>query len=235
VFDETGSIAMRSRLLIGSLVLNVVLAGLLVTSVALAGKVGTNFVESAAERWRTRFELYAGQKGGIVFLGDSITEESHWSELFGDCRIRNRGIGGDTTRNLLDRVDQVYALEPGKIFLMVGVNDLNTGVPQEETLANYRSLFDGFAQRLPLTRIYVQSVLPVGEDWMGGASNGGIARLNAALAAESVRRGYTWIDLNGRFRDEHGALRAGLSNDGIHLMGEGYRIWRDAVVDLVRE
>jgi hexosaminidase len=121
------------------------------------------------------------------------------------------------------------------LFLMIGVNDLNQGLPVAKTLANYSRLFDDFAARLPGTRIYVQSVLPINDQWRWGADNAGIAQLNAFLQAESARRRYTWIDLNTDFRDRDGKLRAELSNDGIHLLGAGYRLWRDRVRVRVEE
>jgi len=222
---------MNRKLLIGSLALNVVLLAVMLGGAVAPGEAAKDFTRIGAERWRTQFEQFKDIRGASVFLGDSIIEGAHWSEIFGDTRILNRGIGGDTTRDLLDRIEQVDALEPAQLFLMVGVNDLNQGVPAETTRANFRELFDGFAQRLPQTRIHVQSVLPVSGSWIGAASNTDILALNEFLKQECASRGYAFIDLHALMSDANGALQPALSNDGIHLLGPGYRLWRDAIAD----
>jgi lysophospholipase L1-like esterase len=224
---------MYKKLFIASLLVNVLLiAGAIWAGVELM-HVAHTFTRIAGERWRTQFEILTESKHGVVFLGDSITEGGHWSELFRSAEVLNRGIGGDTTQDVLDRVEQIYALQPARLFLMIGVNDLNQGVAIETTLANYRELFDGFARNLPETRVFVQSVLPVSARWRTGAKNADIDRLNEFLRAESTARGYTFVDLHAQFSDGSGALRAELSNDGIHLLGTGYMLWRDSIRALV--
>ena len=227
---------MYKKLFIASLVANVLLiAGAIWAGVGLI-HVAHTFTRIAGERWRTQFEFLTESKHGAVFLGDSITEGGHWSELFRSAEVLNRGIGGDTTQDVLDRVEQIYALQPARLFLMIGVNDLNQGIATQTTLANYRALFDGFTRNLPKTRVFVQSVLPVNAQWrMGAANNPDINRLNEFLRTESTARGYTFVDLHEQFSDRSGALRAELSNDGIHLLGAGYKLWRATVQPLVSE
>jgi lysophospholipase L1-like esterase len=224
---------MNRKLLVASLILNVLLLGVMITGAVAPGELAKNFTRIGAERWRTQFDVFSGIRGATVFLGDSITEGAHWPEIFGDTRILNRGIGGDTTQDLLARIEQVYLLQPAQLFLMIGVNDLNLGVPAVTTQANFRALFDGFAAHLPQTRIHVQSVLPVSGSWMGAARNEDILELNEFLKRECAGRGYEYIDLHALLRDANGQLPPTLSNDGIHLLGDGYRLWRDAIADRV--
>jgi len=61
----------------------------------------------------------------IIMLGDSITHEGLWQEYFPSRNIRNRGIGGDTTRDIRNRLDAIYPLRPQQLFLPIGGNDLN--------------------------------------------------------------------------------------------------------------
>src|SRR5207244_10058498 len=56
----------------------------------------------------------------VVMLGDSITEGMDWRELFPDVRILNRGIAGDTSAGVLNRLDEVIARHPKMVFLMIG-------------------------------------------------------------------------------------------------------------------
>lgn len=226
---------MQRKLFIGSLTLNVALIALIVGGGIALKQYLQSFTPLQAERWRTQFDILADKKNGIVFFGDSITEGGHWSEIFDNGDIQNRGIGGDTTQNLLDRIEQIYTLQPRKLFMMIGVNDLNQALPQAATFANYQKIFDGFATHLPRTKIYIQSVLPVNRHWHGGAKNEDIPALNAFLKTESAKRGYIFIDLNSAFSASNGELNEALSNDGIHLVGGGYELWRDAIKNYIAE
>ena len=71
----------------------------------------------------------------LVFLGDSITDDGNWDKLFPNLSAENRGIGGDSTLGLLNRLDQIIALQPSQIFLMIGamvfilmMSDISFGV-----------------------------------------------------------------------------------------------------------
>lgn len=63
-------------------------------------------------------------KDDIIFLGNSITDGGEWSELFADLSIKNRGISGDNSAGVLNRLDEVYSRHPVKVFLLIGTNDL---------------------------------------------------------------------------------------------------------------
>ena len=54
--------------------------------------------------------------GDIVFLGNSITDGGEWTEMFADQKVKNRGISGDITPGLLNRLDEVYNRKPAKVF-----------------------------------------------------------------------------------------------------------------------
>ena len=62
--------------------------------------------------------------GGIVFLGDSITEFLNVDEFLPSYHIIKRGIAGDTTSGVLRRLGEVIALKPRKLFLLIGTNDI---------------------------------------------------------------------------------------------------------------
>ena len=71
--------------------------------------------------------------------GDSLTEGIDWRELFPDVKILNRGIGGDTSAGVLNRLDEVIGRHPKIVVLMIGANDLRMGVPVPQVAANIRS------------------------------------------------------------------------------------------------
>lgn len=224
---------MRRNMLIISLALNALLiAGIAAGAYALIG-VADRYVAQAAERWRTQYDLLPDRERGIVFLGDSITEGGRWDEWFPDSDIINRGIGGNKTNDVLARLDQIYRLQPRQIFLMIGINDLNLRRSLPDILDNYRAIFDGIEQHLPRTRVMVQSVLPLNDDLRYAVDGDSIVRVNRFLQAEADRRGYAYIDLHAAFSDDRGQLRRELSNDGIHLLGAGYALWRDQITALI--
>jgi|GEM_PF-1263100 len=173
-----------------------------------------------------RAQLFAAQAApaGVVMLGDSITHEGLWHEYFPGINPVNRGIGGDTTRDIVERLPAIYPLQPRRLFLLVGINDLNMDREREQTLADYSKILDELSRHLPATQVYVQSVLPVSAGWKL-ARNPDVVALNARIQALAQQRNLTFIDLHPEFCDERGELRAELSNDGIHLGPHGYARW----------
>ncbi|MEM8988728.1 MAG: GDSL-type esterase/lipase family protein, partial [Pseudomonadota bacterium] len=188
-----------------------------------------------SERRIDAFEASKIDAVDVVFLGDSITHEGMWSEYFPGVTVLNRGIGGDTTEDLLERFEGVAALKPAKLFLMIGVNDLNNGGAPDEIIPRYRDLFDRFDREIPETAIYVQSVLPTNDQWVLPASLKDVRALNDYLKTEAAARQYQYLDVAALFADADGTLRKDLSNDGIHLSGDAYPIWRDFVSPYVEE
>jgi lysophospholipase L1-like esterase len=188
------------------------------------------FIEPMHERWVSQFELLPVSHGDIVFLGDSITEGGSWHELFPGVPVRNRGIGGDTTAGVLDRLDQVTAGGPSKVFVKIGTNDLGRGVAEEPIVANLTTIIDRLHAEAPGSEVYVQSVLPRAAEYRER-----IEALNTRYARVASERGAVWIDLYPLFLAEDGSIRDELANDELHLLGAGYAIWRDRIDALVRE
>jgi len=185
------------------------------------------FIEvSVVKNKARRAELFAARTGAaeVVMLGDSITHEGLWHEYFPEAGPVNRGIGGDTTHDILNRLPAVYALQPRKLFLLIGINDLNMGREPESTLADYSKILDELRRHLPSTTVYVQSVLPVSARWKL-ARNADVLALNTQIQALARQRDLPFIDLHPQFCDGRGELRAELSNDGIHLGAKGYALW----------
>lgn len=190
---------------------------------------------------RSLFEQLPVRRCDVVFLGNSITDGCEWSELFGRRRVPNRGISGDRADWLLGRLDPILAGRPRKLFLMIGVNDLAAGRTPREVAADVAALLDRFAAASPRTRIYVQSILPVNDRDIPGASWGHwkrkaeIAETNRLVEALCRgRRGVVYVDLASRLADATGLLDKRYTNDGLHLTGEGYLVWRDAVAPYIR-
>lgn len=208
----------------------------LLTAVAVAG-ISQHFwvgkkramIDGMTERRLSQFEALSAAHAAVVFVGDSITEGGLWSEWLSGMNVINRGISGNTTQDILNRMHQIVSVKPDKLFLMIGVNDLNKQLGVEVALRNYTTLFDLIDSQLPHTEVYIQSVLPVNALWPL-IDNTHIPTLNAALVRHADERGYQYIDLHSVFADAEGALKSDLSNDGIHLLAPGYRLWRSEII-----
>ena len=165
----------------------------------------------------------------MVFLGDSISEFGLWEEWFPAAGVLNRGIGGETSAQVLTRLETAIN-EPRGVFLLIGTNDLSAAVPQEQIAANVEAILRGIEKRAPGTPVYLQGVMPRTADFRFEieALNERYRRL-ASSSAGTVH----YIDLWPTLADEEGALKKEYSLDHLHLNGEGYRAWVDVLRPLV--
>lgn len=148
----------------------------------------------------------------------------------------NRGIGGDTTRGVLDRLDQIIELQPPKIFLMIGTNDLCYNRSIEDTLSNYDQILATLHHRLPTTKIYIESVLPFNDQIFPSVylrSNENIATLDIGIKKLAAKYNDPYIDMVENFSDGNGRLPAEYTIDGLHLNEKGYNIWRNHLKNYV--
>ena len=185
------------------------------------------------------FELLPVDSTTIVFLGNSLTNGAEWHELLGMPNIVNRGISGDVVDGVDERLAPVLAGHPAKIFFLSGVNDVSHDLPADSIVESIVALVDRIRTESPETKIYVQSLLPINNSYGRYKAIFGkeqvIRDINAALPEKLRERNVTWIDLYPYFADENGNLRDDLTNDGLHLLGPGYLIWRDIVRPFVIE
>lgn len=179
------------------------------------------------------FQLLPQAKEEIIFLGNSITDGGEWAQLFVDARMINQGISGDISAGVLRRLDAVTNRRPAKVFLLIGTNDLARGVSADSVLKNMLLIADYIKQESPSTRLFVQSILPVNEVYgkFGGHTKNTaiIQQLNIQLQANETAHHYQFVDLYSAFANENGRLRKELTNDGLHLLGDGYMLWKHLI------
>jgi lysophospholipase L1-like esterase len=181
----------------------------------------------------TLFKSMPDTKGDIIFLGNSITDGGEWSELFNDLHIKNRGISGDFSAGIINRIDEVVKRKPAKVFLMIGVNDLSRNITPDSVVKNILLITSYIKQETVSTQVYVQSILPVNDAFgkFSGHTNKGeqIKEVNEKLKQAASNFPYTYIDLYNSFKDANGKLNKKFTNDGLHLTGEGYLFWKHLV------
>lgn len=178
----------------------------------------------------TLFETLPTSPDDIIFLGNSITNGCEWAELLGNPHAKNRGISGDKTDGVLDRLHVITKGKPAKIFLLIGINDLSGGRSIEEIAKNIDEIAERVKKESPSTRLYLQSVLPLNPkfnmfvDHMGRKKD--VPALNALIKDIANRRGLTYIDLFSEFvTPGTQEMNPDYSNDGLHLLGKGYQNW----------
>lgn len=217
------------------------LLAILLTPFTLFAQAPKAKIDSSYHNWyyQQRMDLYENVevKGryDIVFLGNSITERGEWNELLPGKKIANRGIGGDNTFGVLARIDNVIKLQPKKLFILIGINDLGRGLPVEVIANNYKIMLDQLKAALPKTKIYLQSVLPLNEgilkyDYLKGKEQS-IKALNEQIQQLAKEKGLTYINLHEVFADQDGRLKNEWTPDGIHLQPVAYVYWVEFLKD----
>ncbi|MCB0509560.1 MAG: hypothetical protein H6579_09225 [Chitinophagales bacterium] len=221
-----------SGLLITSLSINLLVFCLLVLLLVFGKQLlkllaHRYILEPRHQQKRSMFEACLNESNSIIFLGDSITEGGNWEELWPEKNILNRGIGGDTSEGVLNRIDEVLRHQPSKIFICIGTNDLAKGTGSKQIIANYKKILDSIKSHSPATKIYVQSVLPVGKCVLFGHDNTKISVLNLRLRKLCIEENVPFIDLHPLFADAEGYLKKEFTNDQLHLLGTAYLAWKE--------
>ena len=179
------------------------------------------------------------RKGQTLFTGSSLMEMFPVTEFCmneGLPPAYNRGIGGYTTDEFLDAVEDVLLdVQPSKLFINIGTNDIRPMPGGEDWLehlsANYRKICGIIRERLPGTAVYMMAYYPVNGEVPGARDNPGmqvrtnsnIDRANRMVKALAGEFGFHYIDVNDGLKDENGNLRAEHTADGIHFDSEAYR------------
>ena len=182
--------------------------------------------------WENRMKIFLADTprqspGGIVFVGDSITEGFPLDKYFPGRHVINRGIGGDHLAGVLDRIEvSVYDLKPSKLFMMIGTNDIIWPQAQskiKEWRRNYDNLVAKIKKRCPGCVIYLQSILPTGGNF--AKHNKTVKRYNVVIKRIAKKRGVNYIDTHSALVNKSGKLRSDCTKDGVHLTPAGYERW----------
>jgi lysophospholipase L1-like esterase len=155
-----------------------------------------------------------------VFVGDSITAGGRWDEWFPGDGTRNLGIGGDTTDAVIGRLDDIIALHPDTVVLLIGTNDLAWRRSAEHIVRNIETILVTLRRELPDSQLLVQSVMP-----REAAYADTIKDVNRHLwqFASTVRAQY--LDLWPALATSDDSIDPRYSDDSLHLNENGYQVW----------
>jgi lysophospholipase L1-like esterase len=192
--------------------------GWLISSKTLIGNLPSDANLSRTELYRQIDGLYSDQSV-TVMLGDSLTAGGLWSEWYGDTVV-NRGIGGETSAQALNRIDGLAEMHPARLFLETGVNDYNN-VDPDITASIVRTMLRRVRDISPETKLYLLSLLPAAtaerEIW--------VSDVNRRFARVAKDENAEWIDLCPMFTKGY-LINPKLTTDGVHLSALGYNLWR---------
>ncbi len=170
-------------------------------------------------------ELKTLEKGGIVFLGNSITEGFDFDNYFEKTKIINRGINSDHIDGLIERMQySVIDLHPSKLFIVIGINDIGAQDSDSTILSNFNTFLKIIADKLHATNVYVHSILPTTAIWKNCPPEK-IIRLNKQIKEIVYQHKFIWIDIYSLFVNGTSFLKSELTRDGLHLNHKGYLMW----------
>lgn len=188
-------------------------------------------------------------KNQIVFVGSSLMEMFPIEELLkqrGDeANVYNRGVGGFTTSELLGVMNEcIIDLQPSKIFINIGTNDLsNPDISQEEMIGNYDKILSRIESELPDAEVYLMAYYPINYEAAADSmkaclkirTNEKINEANKAVQELARKYQVKYIDVNKNLKDEKGRLRADYTIEGMHINEAGYQAILDDVLQYVHE
>jgi lysophospholipase L1-like esterase len=201
---------------------------------SLPGKGPTNVWNGLSKVWAQRHQMWAGHAaadhGAVVFLGDSITQGFEpLTNYFPGMKVANRGIGGDTTRGVLYRMDaDVLDLDPEGIVLLIGTNDLGIGADPADVLDNIKAILARLKAHNPHTPVVVCAVMPRSDGHLNRSEK--IRQLNAGIA-ETIKGDpqFTLCDTWSLYADANGDCSPSEFRDLLHPNKVGYEKWAAAL------
>ena len=195
----------------------------------------------------------------VVFMGDSITDLWRLEEYFPGKPYVNRGIGGQTTPQMLVRMyPDVIDLKPAVMVLLAGTNDIarNTGPMTSEMIQENIMAMTELAQHHAI-KVILCSILPVSDypflkqqSGQAAASAGpaassvkmtdgrppaDILKLNAWMKDYAARANAIYVDYFKPVVDEKGWLKDAYSGDGLHPNAEGYKVMAPIVAAAIQK
>lgn len=159
----------------------------------------------------------------IIFYGDSITKDWNSYNIINSDKITFIGKKGASSTYLADNINKIIEKKPEKIFLMMGINNIDT---PNKIIEDYRRIFNNIIKKSPKTKIYVHSILPSRIE-----SNNTINNTNKNIKTLCYEFNITYINIHDKLLDENNKLSKNFTKDGTHLNPNGYRLWKKLLIE----
>ena len=163
-------------------------------------------------------ERYADYEVDVAFLGDSLTDGYDVKKYYPQYLVSNRGIGGETSIGLEERMKlSLYDLKPKVSVMLIGANNMTS------MFDNYEKLLKGFLQNVPNTKIVILSLTSMSKEW--GKKNQLAAYNNVKIKMLAEKYSFEFVDLYSALLNlETGEIYAEYTTDGGHLTPLGYEV-----------
>src|ERR1043165_3508418 len=190
----------------------------------------------------------------VYFEGDSITRRwgtsdeqysqflTNWRENFFGWNAADFGWGGDTTQNILWRLDkgELDNVNPKVIVVLAGTNNVGNKSPQGsedprvgQITRGIKAIIDVCRQKAPNATIVLMGITPRNDNMLVMPI---INRINDQIAKFADGKKIRYLNINDKLADKDGKLFEGMANkDGLHLDVKGYQVWADALKPIFRE
>jgi lysophospholipase L1-like esterase len=177
----------------------------------------------------------------VLFLGDSITQgwadNAVWKQRYVPRKPANFGIGGDTTQNVLWRIENgsLVGIDPKVVVLLIGTNNLGIHDDSPDDVAKgVGAIVRSIHRRSPGTKVLLLAVFPRDER-PGTKFRKAIAAINPQIAKLDDGKTVRFLDIGEKFLAADGTLPKDVMPDALHLSEKGYAIWADAMEPLLAE
>lgn len=192
-------------------------------------KAVQEYYDAKISMYATENERYEDYEVDVAFLGDSLTDGYDLKKYYPQYLVVNRGIGGDTTFGLENRLKvSVYDLKPKVAVILIGANNFDT------MFDNYENILRGLKENLPNTKVVLLSLTSMGGEW--GKNNQKAAYNNVKIKLLAEKYSYEFVDLySPLFNLETGEIYAEYTTDGGHLTSLGYEVFTNTVTPVLQK
>lgn len=165
----------------------------------------------------------------VVFLGDSLTDGCDLKKFYPEYKTLNRGISGDTTAGLLNRIKvSVYDVKPKVCVMLIGGNNIDT------MFNDYEKILKGFEKNTPDTKVILVSLTAMGGDFK--EKNHIAAYNNIKIKTLAQKYGYQFVDVFSLLLNQKtDEIYKNYTIDGIHFSDEGYKVLTSAINKKIAE
>lgn len=180
---------------------------------------------------KSKLENIKEQDENIVFFGDSITEGYNVKEFYDEFRVVNSGISGNTTEDLINRIDRdLYNYNPSTVIIQIGTNDIRASIKDEDIIKNLKNIIKGIRKNRKNASILIESIYPINREmdeeyWKDvnpDYNNKHITKLNKEIKELCKKEHIKYIDIYSKLLDDNKNLKEVYSKEGLHLTDLGY-------------
>lgn len=198
--------------------------------------------DGAMPKHRCFLEVVRRGNIDLLFVGDSITDffgrgdrgRQVWLDHYGDLNAANFGISGDTTQDVLWRMQngELAGFSAKVIVLMLGTNNIGRN-PNADIAAGNSAIISEFRKRQPDAKVLLLGIFPRGEP--GSSGRAAVAEINQQLAQMADDEHVYYLDAGQALLTPDGDFQPGSMADGVHPATRGYELWAEAMSPLLTE